>query len=112
MKTARIYGKTITEWYSTDEHGREVLTQKEIAYSEYYENGELRATGTEDFSPARLHSQTKFRWVSTWDGLRYNKGGHRWFEGHGAIRFSGDAAIIKRVLSKRYPEALVVELRA
>lgn len=112
MKTARIYGKTINEWYSTDDHGRVILTQKEIAYSEYYENGELRATGTEDFSLTRLHSQTKQRWVSTWDGLSYNRGGHRQFEGRGPIRYSGEASVVKTVLTKRYPKALVVELRA
>lgn len=111
MKRARIYGKTINEWRSTDEHGREYLVQQEIEYKEYDENGYLRATGTEDFSLERLHKQTKVRWISTWDGERRNKGGYRWFDGHGNIRFSGDAGIVKAILQKKYDAALI-ELRA
>lgn len=113
MKTARIYGKTINTWRSTDERGRDIVTQYEIAYSEYDEEGNLRRTGTEDFSPARLGKQTKYRWIFTWDGKKLNKGGHRWFDGHGPIRFAGDSGIVKAVIAKQLnSREHLIELRA
>lgn len=110
-KTVRVYGKVLNEWFSTDDYGRVILTQTEVAYKEYRENGELKATGTEDFSPVRWNKATKKRWIFTWDGEKLNKGGHRRFEDQGMIRYAGDTKVIKSILQSKYNAALI-ELRA
>jgi hypothetical protein len=110
QKTVRIYGKRINEWFSTDEKGNKVLTQLEVEYKEYRENGELKCTGTEDFSPIRWNKR-KQRWIWTWDGQKYNKGGNRRFDEQGMIQYAGDAGVLKKVLAKRYPLACEIEVR-
>jgi len=109
-KTVKVYGKVLNEWFSTDDKGRKILTQTEVAYKEYRENGELKSIGSEDFSPVRWNKETKKRWIFTWDGQKTNKGGHRWFDDQGMIRFAGDTRVMKNILQSKY-NASLIELR-
>lgn len=110
--TIRIYGKTLNKWVSEDEEGRKRITQLEIAYKEYdSETGELVGIGSEDFIPAREKSDLENRWVWTWDGEKRNKGGKRWFECYGNIKFrKNEKAEIKKYLKSKY-KATELQLR-
>ena len=108
----RIYGKDLNSWYTTNEHGRRVCVQTEIAYKEYdSETCELLGVGSEDFSPTRERSTVDHAWVWTWDGQRLNKGGYRWFENMGYIRFrKSDRKGVKEYLFNKY-KPIVLNLR-
>lgn len=108
----RIYGKILEVWTAEDARGREITTQTEIAYREYdSETGELLGSGSEDFSPARERSEIDCRWIWTWDGDRRNKGGKRWFECHGMIKYrKREKSEVKRYLENKYNSA-ALELR-
>lgn len=110
-ETVRIYGKVVNEWHSFDEQGRKVLTQQEIAYREYDADGEPKATGTEDFSIARRR-YIRSASVHTWDGQKRNKGGYRWFDYHGNVKYRGNGQALRKVLEKEYPTAQLIQLRA
>lgn len=87
-ETLKVYGKIINRWMHQDERGREVTTQVEVEYKEYDNNGNLIRIGTEDFSRERWNDQTGFYFIWGWDGNRYNKGGHRYFERLGECQIS------------------------
>ena len=117
--TIRIYGKTVNTWKAwetylyngAEEREREVITQREVEYKEYDENGELVAVGTEDFSAERYREICE-KWVWTWDGQKLNKGGHRWFECQGTIKFNlNQQKDIMRYLRNKYSDASVIQLR-
>ena len=103
----RIYGKTLEKWTAEDERGRERLVQEEVAYKEYdSETGELVGVGSEDFSMERLHTEMDERWMWTWDGEKRNKGGHRWFECHGTVKFrKSERAAVKKYLQAKHKAA-------
>ena len=112
MEKVRIYGKTLNTWESKDESGRMRVTQYEVSYKDYdAETGSLVGIGSEDFSPERLRKQTEERWVYTWDGVRRNKGGYRWFDARGSLHFrkSGRKQLL-RLFKSRY-NAELVQLR-
>lgn len=103
----RLYGKTLEIWTAEDEQGRKRITQREIRYYEYdSETGERLGIGSEDFSPERQGIELEDRWIWTWDGERRNKGGNRWFEDHGLIRFrKSEKAEVKRYLKNKFGAA-------
>lgn len=108
----RIYGKVVNRWWGEDNKGRKTVIQEEIEYKEYdAETGELRATGTEDYSPERRNKEVASHWVYTWNGEKRNKGGYRWFEDHGEISYrkSGKKALMQ-LLKNKY-NAELVQLR-
>lgn len=108
----KIYGKMLNKWLSKDERGRNCLTQVEYAFKEYDLYGELVRTGSEDFSAERYHKTFKEAFVWTWDGHKYNRGGHRRFEDQGLIRFNKEQyKELKEYLSNKYPKAQIIELR-
>ena len=93
----RIYGKTnkIADDYY------------ELPYKEYRPDGTLKATGTEDFSGARLRT-LEVRGIYTWDGQRRNAGGKRWFDYHGHVRVNaGDLKELKAYAAAKYAADLV-----
>ena len=103
----RIYGKTLNTWTSIDEKGREVITQREIEYSEY-NDGVLVATGSEDFSPERYRQEISEKWVWSWDGVKLNRGGHRAFEGMGRVKFrKSEKKEVIQYFKNKYQSALV-----
>ena len=113
--TFKIYGKVITIWTHMEErNGREieVITQKEIEYTEYDLDGNIISVGTEDFSRERYKNEILEYFVYTWDGKKLNKGGHRWFDFEGSIKFSKcHRKDIKEYLNKKYKDAELVQLR-
>ena len=107
----RIYGKTIETWTHIDERGRERITQYEIEYKEYDENGELVGIGSEDFSTDRYHKTLLTKMVYTWDGAKRNKGNYRWFECCGFVTYNRKyVKAVKAYLANKY-NAELVELR-
>lgn len=110
MKT-RIYGKVLQEWIDHTQGTFGRFVQTEVAYKEYDENGELCGAGSEDFSPERNASETCSAWVWTWDGHRRNKGGHRWFDCRGIVKFrKSERKQVKELLLRKY-RATAIELR-
>ncbi len=109
----RIYGETLNVWTYTDDNGREYTRQLEKAYKEYdSETNELVGVGSEDFSLDRWHKEAEERWVWTWDGVKRNKGGHRWFECVGYCTFrKSHKKGLKELMMTRHPEAALVQLR-
>ena len=74
--TFKIYGKVITIWKHMEErNGREieVITQKEIEYTEYDLDGNIISVGTEDFSRERYKNEILEYFVYTWDGKKLTK---------------------------------------
>lgn len=112
MANIRIYGKTLEIWTALDERGYERITQREISYREYdSETCELVGFGSEDFSPEREKMELENRWAWTWDGERRNKGGKRWFEDHGLVKFrKSEKAEVKRYLQSKH-DAVEIQLR-
>ena len=96
----RIYGKLnkISEGYF------------EVPYKEYRPDGSLKATGSEDFTADRLHSQTHYYSIRTWDGQRRNAGGYRWFEDQGSFRVDSRQGL-KEYAARQYPEAELIDIR-
>lgn len=105
--TVRFYGKTLQIWENDGQ-----LIQMEKAYTDYdIETGEIKATGSEDFSPMRWVYETEDRWVWTWDGKKRNRGGHRWFEQHNLMQYRrNDRKLVKEYFKNKY-NAELVELR-
>lgn len=104
----RIYGKLLNTWSYTDDEGREIVTQFELAYKDYNsETGDLVAVGSEDFSQERYKTSISWKMVWTWDGVRYNKGGKRAFDFWRDIRFrksDGTRAVKDYLLAKHYAD--------
>lgn len=114
--TFRIYGKIVNSWKHFEQrNGRdvEVTTQLEIEYTEYREDGSIRATGTEDFSWERYKTAMCNPQIWTWDGKCRNKGGHRWFDCRHSIMFvKSQKKQVMEYLKKVYPDAALIQLRA
>ena len=114
----RIYGKIVNKWKLCEKYTwngktmeREIVVQYEIAYKEYDENGNLVATGTEDFSRER-YKQIDTQWVWTWDGIKRNRGGHRSFECMGTVTFNlNNKGDVMRYLRTKYNNAALIQLR-
>ena len=113
FEKCRIYGKALKRFKSEDIRGRAVTIITEYAYREYRTaTGDLAGIGSEDFSPIRENTEMIGAWVWTWDGVRRNKGGKRWFEYQEFIRFrKSDRAAVRRYLKTKYPLAAAIQLR-
>lgn len=118
MNTVRIYGKTVNTWKAWEtvtvrgeEKEREVIVQREIEYGEYDEEGNLVATGTEDFSRER-YRELDTQWIWGWDGEKRNRGGHRSFECMGTIQFNlNQKSNVMKLLRKKYRDQALIQLR-
>ena len=118
LERVRIYGKTVDKWFSEDGSGRKVLVQIEVEYKDYefdfWGTGEwdLVGTGTEDFSPERYKTCVSIKSVWTWNGRKLNKGGHRWFDYQGLIKFRvSDRKNVIDYLKTKYDNAELIQLR-
>lgn len=109
----RIYGKELNCWTYEDENGRQRARQYEIEYKEYdTKTGEIVGAGSEDFSPERYNKEVKDAFVWTWDGVKLNKGGHRWFEQRGYIKYRrSEAKQVKEYMATKYAGVALVQLR-
>lgn len=109
----RIYGKVLNTWKSENERGKMVVVQMEVEYKEYTTTGQLVGTGSEDFSVERYYSEEiSSKQVWTWDGKKMNKGGKRWFDYHGYIRFNkSNKSQVMEYLKNKYSDAELVQLR-
>ena len=116
--SVRIYGKIVNTWTAWEPviirgqyQERERIIQYEIEYNEYNENGDLVATGTEDFSRER-YMEIDSRWIWIWNGKNYNRGGHRAFECMGMIKFNlNQQREVFKYLRNKYSEASLVQMR-
>lgn len=114
--TVRIYGKTINTWRHVEKRNGleiEVTKQVEIEYKEYDLDGNIKSFGTEDFSLERYKNEIVYPFVYTWDGKKLNKGGHRWFDYRGSIKFlKSQRKEVKEYLKQKYIESEIVQLRS
>lgn len=98
--TIRIYGKR-----------KEIASDYyEVEYTEYRENGTIKQTGTEDFSGSRWN-KVLCHWVWTWDGVKFNKGGKRWFECRCLMYHTGTPKQVINVLRATRYTCPVIQLR-
>lgn len=109
----RIYGKVLNTWKSEDLRGRTIITQKEIAYTDYnIETGEIVGVGSEDFSYERYKKEVNEKFVYIWDGTKRMKNGHRWFDCCGMIRYKrSERKKVLRYLKNKYKDSTVLQLR-
>lgn len=111
----RLYGKCINSWKHVEERkGRqcESTIQMEYEYKDYYLDGSLSSIGSEDFSPERYEKEFVICQVCVWDGKKRNKGGHRWFDYMGVVRFPRyQRKDIREYLKQQYSKFEVVQLR-
>jgi len=118
--TVRIYGKVINTWqqwepytFRGEERQRLVSYQYELPYKEFDQNGDLVATGSEDFSIERMNTLC-VKWVYAWDGVKRNKGGKKRFDDEWEVvtYTKGTAKEVKAFyLSFKYPKAVEFDLR-
>ena len=103
-ETMKLYGPTVNRWTRIDELGRNVTAQREIQYREFREDGTLCGVGTEDFSRERWETVGTYD-VWAWDGVSYNKGGHRAFVCvlSGWAINPGDIRKLRHIAEKRRP---------
>lgn len=110
----RTYGRIENTWRAYNEKtGLHEITQIEIQYREYsLIDGHMVNRGTEDFSRERKKNiRTAEIW--TWDGLKYNKGGHRWWYYEGSITYDRtQTKEMKKLLAIKYPKAKEIQLRS
>lgn len=101
----RIYGKVLNEWKNYSEKWHcDIAYQREYAYKDIdATTGEIVATGSEDFSAEREAREIEYKWIYTWNGQKRNKGGYRWFDCQGTIKYrkSGKKAV-KQYLKMKY----------
>lgn len=115
--TVRIYEKQLNRWTVWNEDfNREELVQAELEYREYEaETGEVVRHGTEDIQYGRgrnSKNRTRTMTVYTWDGMRVNKGGHRWWEQQKTITYRpSDRKALGIYLKRIYPKAAEIQLR-
>ena len=114
----KMYGKTLNIWrrYETiiwkgEEREINRVYQTELAYREYDEDGDLICKGSEDFSAERIKNLKTYS-VNTWDGVKRNKGGYRWFECPMRITIDRkNRKVAMEILKKWFPDAALIELR-
>ena len=82
----------------------------EVTYTEYREDGTVKQTGTEDFTPERWNKQTHMRSLYTWDGINRNRGGYRMFDFHG-VYVVDDPRAFKKYAQAKYPDAALISVR-
>ena len=113
--TLKMYGKTINCW----EHacvckdGSEYMkpVQYEVAYTEYDRDGNVIRKGTEDFSADRIKNVGHYI-IWTWNGVKYNRGGHRFFEAQGSARIERkNVWKLKAIAAKMHPDAAAIDVR-
>lgn len=111
-KKIRVYGKELQTWVNTDEKGRTKTVQTEYSYKEYnVDTMQVVNVGSEDFSPERLNNETEYKWLWVWDGEKLNKGGHRWFDCIGLIRYrKSEKKTVKEFYKNKY-QASDIQLR-
>ncbi len=66
----------------------------EVKFTEYSSGGEPINEGTEDFSSERYNRLPVYQ-IWTWDGIKRNKGGKRWFDYAQSVRTDGKPSEIK-----------------
>ena len=107
----RFYTKKVKVWTHIEEsnsYERTVIDQIEWAYKDYYLDGTLAGTGTEDFSYQRYASEMIDVYVHTWDGKKRNKGGKRWFDERTWCKIrKSDRKMVKKYFENYYPGYLV-----
>ena len=78
--TLKVYGEIVNRWTAySEEKGREITSQVEVAYKEYDRDGNQVGAGTEDFSRQRWVDQVSAYMLWGWDGETRNKAGQKWF---------------------------------
>lgn len=93
-------------------YDEERTTQIELAYNEYDAEGNLVRKGSEDFSINRYNDTIKRYRVFTWDGIKINNGGYRWFENVADIVVSkGNRKKAFEIVKRWYSDAAAIELR-
>jgi len=111
----KIYGKELGRWTSEEYRNNRYFTkvvQRELAYTEYREDGSLKQTGSEDFTPERLKQDTEEKWIWIWDGQKRNAGGHKWWECIGCYRISkGGRKVMEKIIKAKYNDAYMVQFR-
>lgn len=113
MNKVRIYKDIVDTRKAYDEALRkEVTTQFEVTYADYYTDGTFVGIGTEDFSPERWSTQVRRGYVYTWNGTRRNRGGNRWFDYQGEITYRrGQRKDLDTFLKTRFPGTEVIDIR-
>lgn len=119
FETMKVYGKIINTWkHMTTRIWRgqpqeiETVSQYEIAYKTYDANGEQIEIGTEDFSTERYNSTLKAYRIFVWDGVRYNKGGCRWFDEVLTVKIDRkNRKLLKDLASVWFPKAAEISIR-
>lgn len=120
FETVKMYGKKLNVWkhvvtvttLNGTTYDEERTTQIELAYNEYDAEGNLVRKGSEDFSIKRYNDTLKRYRVFTWDGIKVNNGGYRWFENVADIVVSkGNRKKAFKIVKRWYPDAAAIELR-
>ena len=114
----KVYGKVVNTWkhwetriWNGEEREIEVESQYEIKYTEYDENGEKIAVGTEDFSRERYNNLKDYR-IFTWDGEKRNNGGYRWFEEEAYVKIDRkNRKNLQSLAGKWFPKAAEISIR-
>lgn len=108
----RLYGKELNSWTSVVEGKKFPVTiQMEYAYKDYRNDGTLKDAGSEDFTPERWKTEVRRAFAYVWDGKKYNKGGHRWFDCVGFVQYRrSEVKEVKGYLKRKYG-CVLVDLR-
>ena len=116
--TVKLYGKELNRWTHIEQRlwkgevrDVKVTVQVELAYREYDWQGNLIATGSEDFSKERFNNLGDYR-VFGWDGKRYNKGGYRWHDELGYVVFDKkNRKFVEELMAKWNPNYVSFSFR-
>ena len=122
MITVRLYGKPVNTWTHWEEvtvrnpwtgelEKRELERQFqwELPYREYDTDGELVATGTEDFQRTRYRDLID-GYVYVWNG-KLNRGGHKvWHSEKRVVYTRGQGKRVKEIARNWYPDALEIKV--
>lgn len=115
----KFYGNTLRTWKHMvtcktlrgNTYEEERVSQYELSYKEYMQDGTLIGVGSEDFSPERKNTLKRYR-VFAWDGKKYNKGGYRWFENVvDVVVAQGNKKAAFEIVKTWFPDAALIELR-
>ena len=81
----------------------------EIPYTDFYMDGTIAAVGTEDFNRERKNTIYAC-WIWTWDGVKRQNGGKRFFENWGLFYFP-NREHAKAYADAMYPDAAKIDIR-
>ena len=119
FETMKVYGKVVNTWkhmitriWRGQPEEIEAISQYEITYKTYDANGDQIGIGTEDFSAERYNETLKEYRVFVWDGVRYNKGGYRWFDEVLTVKIDRkNRKLLKDLASIWFPKAAEISIR-